>query len=289
MRRPCVARPARSRSTRRRISAAGPDRLLSRGAGLLGRTLPSDPRRRRIYVFRGGPRVHLLLHEDVDPTGPRRRRSRRRTFRRERRCDAGRRVHGRRRLRGTGLTYPRRTARCGPGAAAATEVASARREAAYNPPHETTASRPRAPRACPRCSLPPAALAQTRADGGRGRSSDMAAGRRIFDAQCAWCHGNGGDGGTGPNLHGRLRHATTLDSIVDIITNGIPGTDMPSFRLGLTERSTRQTAAYVLSLSRSAPRPAAGQRASAARRCTSRTAADPAMSSTAAAGFSARS
>lgn len=88
--------------------------------------------------------------------------------------------------------------------------------------------------------------------------TDRAAGQRIFDAQCAWCHGNGGDGGTGPNLHGKLRHATTLASIVDIITNGIPGTDMPSFRLGLTERSTRQTATYVLSLSRSAARPGLG-------------------------------
>ncbi len=88
--------------------------------------------------------------------------------------------------------------------------------------------------------------------------SEMTAGRRIFDAQCAWCHGNGGDGGTGPNLHGRLRHATSLNSIVDIIVNGIPGTDMPSFRLGLTERSTRQAATYVLSLSRAAARPGAG-------------------------------
>ena len=88
--------------------------------------------------------------------------------------------------------------------------------------------------------------------------SDMVAGRRVFDAQCAWCHGNEGDGGTGPNLHGTLRHATTLTSIVDIISNGIPGTDMPSFRLGLTDRSTRQTATYVLSLSRAASRRVTG-------------------------------
>src|SRR4051812_4116345 len=78
--------------------------------------------------------------------------------------------------------------------------------------------------------------------------SDMASGRRIFDAQCAWCHGNGGDGGAGPNLHGRLLHATTVASIVDIVNKGIPGSDMPSFRL--TERETRQTATYVMSLSR---------------------------------------
>src|SRR5580765_5301296 len=80
--------------------------------------------------------------------------------------------------------------------------------------------------------------------------TDAAAGRRIFDAQCAWCHGNEGDGGAGPNLHGKLLHATTLNSIVDIINRGIAATDMPSFRL--TERETRQTAIYVLSLSRTA-------------------------------------
>jgi len=88
-------------------------------------------------------------------------------------------------------------------------------------------------------------------------SSDAAEGRRVFEAQCAWCHGNEGDGGMGPNLHGGLRHATTLASIVEIITNGVPGTDMPGFRSPLTERSIRQTAAYVQSLSRSG-RPAAG-------------------------------
>ena len=83
-------------------------------------------------------------------------------------------------------------------------------------------------------------------------TQNIAAGKAVFDAQCAWCHGAGGDGGTGPNLHGRLRHATRLDTVVDIITNGIAGTDMPSFRLGLTERGTRQAAIYVLSLSRTA-------------------------------------
>jgi cytochrome c oxidase cbb3-type subunit 3 len=105
--------------------------------------------------------------------------------------------------------------------------------------------------------LPLTAFAQTRAAAPAG-TTDLASGRRVFDAQCAWCHGNEGDGGTGPNLHGRLRHATTLSSIVDIIGNGIPGTDMPSFRLGLTERSTKQTASYVMSLSRSTSRPGPG-------------------------------
>jgi cytochrome c oxidase cbb3-type subunit III len=108
--------------------------------------------------------------------------------------------------------------------------------------------------ACVIACLPLAAFAQTRP--AASPANDATAGRRIFDAQCAWCHGNGGDGGAGPNLHGKLRNATTLASIVDIIDKGIPGTDMPSFRL--TERETRQAATYVLSLSRSAARPGPG-------------------------------
>ena len=109
--------------------------------------------------------------------------------------------------------------------------------------------------------LPLETAAQPRATAtrpGAAISSDLAAGRRIFDAQCAWCHGAGGTGGMGPNLQGKLLHGTSTASIVDIVTSGIPGTDMPGFRSPLTERSIRQTAAYVQSLSRAAARPAAG-------------------------------
>jgi cytochrome c oxidase cbb3-type subunit 3 len=104
---------------------------------------------------------------------------------------------------------------------------------------------------------PTPAAAQARPPSAAGLS-DMAAGKQIFDAQCAWCHGNDGDGGMGPNLRGRLRHATTYSAIVEIVTNGIAGTDMPGFRSPLTERGIRQTATYVQSLSRVAARPGAG-------------------------------
>jgi putative heme-binding domain-containing protein len=96
------------------------------------------------------------------------------------------------------------------------------------------------------------ALAQTRP------SNDAAAGRRIFDAQCAWCHGADGTGGMGPSLQGTLRHGSTTASIVEIITNGIAGTDMPGFSAPLTSRSIRQTAAYVRTLSLAASRTAPG-------------------------------
>jgi len=86
----------------------------------------------------------------------------------------------------------------------------------------------------------------------------LAAGKTLFDAQCAWCHGAGGEGGTGPNLHGRLRHATDAKSIVEIITSGIPGTEMPSFRSPLTAKSISQIAAYVQSLGRAKTTASAG-------------------------------
>ena len=79
----------------------------------------------------------------------------------------------------------------------------------------------------------------------------VAAGKTLFDAQCAWCHGADGVGGTGPNLHGRLRPATDDKSIDEIIASGIPGTEMPSFRSPLTARNIGQIATYVQSLGRS--------------------------------------
>jgi putative heme-binding domain-containing protein len=91
-----------------------------------------------------------------------------------------------------------------------------------------------------------------------GGSSELAAGKRVFDAQCAWCHGNDGDGGMGPNLRGKLTHAADLKSIAEIVTGGLPNSDMPSFRLGLTEQNIRRVATYVQSLSRSAKRAATG-------------------------------
>lgn len=94
------------------------------------------------------------------------------------------------------------------------------------------------------------ALAQPRPTRPVPATQTIAAGRTLFDAQCAWCHGAGGEGGTGPNLHGRLRHATDYKSIVEIITSGIPGTEMPSFRSPLTAKSIGQIATYVQSLGR---------------------------------------
>jgi len=106
--------------------------------------------------------------------------------------------------------------------------------------------------------VPGTALAQTRALGAAG-PRDLADGQRTFDAQCAWCHGAGGTGGTGPDLRRTtLRHVTSDDSLVKIVQNGIAGTEMPAFGVALTENAAWQTAAYVRSLGRARAAPVSG-------------------------------
>jgi len=107
------------------------------------------------------------------------------------------------------------------------------------------------------------AAAQPRAERtralGAATATDIAAGRRIFDSQCAWCHGAGGAGGTGPDLRrATLRHAANDETLVQIVRNGIAGTEMPSFAIALTDTMAWQIAAYVRSLGRTRAAPAAG-------------------------------
>ena len=93
-------------------------------------------------------------------------------------------------------------------------------------------------------------LGQTRALS-RALPADLAAGKQIFDAQCAWCHGSEGSGGSGPNLQrAALRHVSNDASLVTIVRKGIPGTEMPNFEVSITDRMAWQTAAYVRSLGR---------------------------------------
>jgi cytochrome c oxidase cbb3-type subunit III len=80
-------------------------------------------------------------------------------------------------------------------------------------------------------------------------ASELAAGKRVFDSQCAWCHGTDGTGGAGPSLQrSDLRHASTDADLTSILKNGIAGTEMPGFQWALTDTMTWRTAAYVRSL-----------------------------------------
>ncbi len=92
-------------------------------------------------------------------------------------------------------------------------------------------------------------------------TADIAAGKRIFDAQCAWCHGAGGAGGMGPGLQRpALRHARNDADLLTILRSGIPGTEMPGFIWSMTETMAWRTAAYVRSLGRTKTEPLPGNR-----------------------------
>lgn len=88
--------------------------------------------------------------------------------------------------------------------------------------------------------------------------ADPEAGRKLWSANCAVCHGEQGTGGRGPDLTGgKFRHGSTDDDLYHVITNGIPGTEMPGFPL--TGLESMQLLAYVRTLGRvTLPRPTGG-------------------------------
>lgn len=57
---------------------------------------------------------------------------------------------------------------------------------------------------------------------------DVTAGAKTFRSHCAVCHGFHGEGGRGPNLtRGEFYHGNSDRELLNIISNGIPGTEMP--------------------------------------------------------------
>src|ERR1700676_5397904 len=84
---------------------------------------------------------------------------------------------------------------------------------------------------------------------------DWAKAKRVFDANCAGCHGPEGVGGKGPALAvPKLPRAQTNDQLPNIIAGGIPGTMMPaSWHLGVS--GVTLAVAYVRKLGATATPP----------------------------------
>jgi cytochrome c oxidase cbb3-type subunit III len=78
-----------------------------------------------------------------------------------------------------------------------------------------------------------------------GNPRAIAAGAKLWATSCAGCHGpDGSGGGRGPNLVSRaLWHPLSDEAIHRIITEGVPGTDMPPTRL--SDPDTWNLVAYV--------------------------------------------
>ncbi|MBZ2186715.1 MAG: c-type cytochrome [Bryobacter sp.] len=85
-------------------------------------------------------------------------------------------------------------------------------------------------------------------------------GLKLYQFHCSFCHGKGDDGMAANLVTPNLVHAPTDASLVNIIRNGIGGTDMPP-ALGMSEQEMLMVAGYVRSLGRTAPTSIAGDAA----------------------------
>jgi cytochrome c oxidase cbb3-type subunit 3 len=87
-----------------------------------------------------------------------------------------------------------------------------------------------------------------------GDSQAIAAGKALFAANCAPCHGPQAQGGIGPNLTDNFwLHGNTWTDVVNVITNGVPDKGMIAWKATLNPAKIDQAAAFVLSLKGSKP------------------------------------
>jgi mono/diheme cytochrome c family protein len=61
---------------------------------------------------------------------------------------------------------------------------------------------------------------------------DADRGAELFQANCAGCHGAGGEGGIGPALAGGLSRFGSIEEVVAFVSTGVPGR-MPGFETRL--------------------------------------------------------
>jgi len=79
-------------------------------------------------------------------------------------------------------------------------------------------------------------------------AEDLEHGRRLFERQCARCHGMDGAGGTGPTLISSvLRRVADDQDLFSIIREGVRGTEMPA-AWQMIDQEIWQVAGYVRSL-----------------------------------------
>jgi putative heme-binding domain-containing protein len=88
----------------------------------------------------------------------------------------------------------------------------------------------------------------SRASQTQNPQSQIEAGRRIYLGSCGmtYCHAAGGVGGGGPKLRDR---EFTAEFLTHLISEGVPGTNMPAFKDSLSKQQIAQCVAYILSIS----------------------------------------
>jgi putative heme-binding domain-containing protein len=77
------------------------------------------------------------------------------------------------------------------------------------------------------------------------------AGRGIFRIYCSPCHGIRAEGGRGPDLTRGTYSAGERDAdLHGVISKGVPGTEMPSFAVGLGDENIWRVVSYIRSTTR---------------------------------------
>ena len=96
-----------------------------------------------------------------------------------------------------------------------------------------------------------------------GDARAVESGRVMFRMHCAECHGLRATGGrSGPDLtRGTFANGDTDADVYNVILNGVPGTEMPSFSGRLDDDDRWRLVAYVRSLTPSNKGPIPGDRA----------------------------
>jgi cytochrome c oxidase cbb3-type subunit 3 len=85
-------------------------------------------------------------------------------------------------------------------------------------------------------------------------SSDLAAGKVIFQSTCFACHGKNGEGGVGPNLTDQYwLHGGSIQQVYKTIKYGWPDKGMKSWKDDFSPLQIRQIASYVKSLAGTNP------------------------------------
>jgi len=95
-----------------------------------------------------------------------------------------------------------------------------------------------------------------------GDANAVESGRLLFRMSCAGCHGLHATGGRGgPDLtRGTYSTGDADKDLYSVISNGVPGTEMPSFREPLDDPNIWRLVTYVRSLSHAGATPIKGDR-----------------------------
>jgi len=107
--------------------------------------------------------------------------------------------------------------------------------------------------------------ARIQADMTASRSAAVAAGRELYADNCANCHGEHGEGQSGPALNSRELLKTTPDeALMNITRTGVPGSSMPAwgqaFGGPFTDEHVAQLVAFVRAWEPTAPEIAAEEK-----------------------------